>query len=325
VHPPPPDRALLWFDVRSEQVPVAIRLRAADWSGHAVGSLAVPCQQPCWFKASPDGQRLLVGEYPPEGRSPSDPDTVFDSSGRRVGTVEHGAATWADDSRHLCVLRGLEQQTPPPPTSRAELDLVDPAAAATRTVGAVVGMNGAYVHESLGIGSWNAQACSVISDRAVLSFDGEDGVHNVRVMQLSTGRILYSRDDLPASGVCGCQVERMTVNHDSTVAVESLTQGPARLRDLTGGAIAPLPAAAAVRGPVTGISWNGHRFVTGDRVVDLATGRTLWVTAAPTSLVAARPASDDVLMLVQGSTNSDYRPLIVRGDGSVVALPAGYS
>ena len=164
-HPPPTDRPLIWFEPRAQRSPVAIQLRATDWELHAMGSLAIRCQQPCWMKASPDGQRLLVGEFPPEGRRPAVPDVVFDATGRRIGTVESGwQTTWADDSRHLCVLHVLDALTTPQPSkSRAQLDLVDPANAAPRIVGTVVGVNGPFIHEGVGIGYWDVPACSALT------------------------------------------------------------------------------------------------------------------------------------------------------------------
>ncbi len=318
VHPPPTDRQLLWFEINREQSPLAIRLHATDWEGHEVGTMAFPCQAPCWVNASPDGQRVLVGEQPPEGQAPA-PDTVFDATGTRIGMLDGGGpAAWADDSRHLCVLRNaVLEATPAAATARPELDLVDSTASTSRIVATVVGMSPGYLVD------WVVLACSVSADRAVLSLDGQQGEHAVRVLQLSSGRTLHARDDQPPDGPCGCPVKSLAVDHDGTVALETLTQGGVRLRDLSTGAIPPWTAASAMRSPVFGLSWNGRRALTADGVADVATAHILWrPPSEPGYLVAARPGSDDVLVGVTGSSgNPEY---IVRNDGTEVDLPASY-
>ena len=106
---PPIDRQLLWLPISPEQDPLAVRLRALDWSGHQLGTLALPCRAPCSFAPSPDGQRVLIAERQAQGERPT-PGTVYDAHGRRVGTITDPTASWADDSRHLCLMRATGAQ-----------------------------------------------------------------------------------------------------------------------------------------------------------------------------------------------------------------------
>lgn len=65
--------------------------------------------------------------------------------------------------------------------------------------------------------------------------------------------------------------------------------------------------------------------MTGDGVVDRDTGRTLWrAPSAGIYLSTSRPGSDDVLLFAYGSSNARATGIIVRSNGSQVALPAGY-
>src|SRR5438552_7462609 len=98
---PPSGSSLLWFRDNAELG--AFVLRATDWDGRRVGGLSVSCGA-CGVLASPDGQRLLIGEQaqPAPGQGS---DRVFDSNGRLLSIVDGFQAEWADDSRHLCSLR----------------------------------------------------------------------------------------------------------------------------------------------------------------------------------------------------------------------------
>jgi hypothetical protein len=318
VHPPPQDRQLLWFGRRSEQIATAVRLHATDWDGHEVGTLAVGCLAPCWFKQSPDGQRLLVGPFLAED-APGHPADIFDASGRHLGTVDGlASAVWADDSRHVCTLRALNPSAPRSASPiHVELELAAPGAGPPRSV-AEVG-----VSIAVDSGSWNVAACSIAADRAVLSLSG-DVEHAVRVVELSSGRTLYSRDDQTQPGTCACPVSNMVVSHDGTVAVENLSLGGLRFLNLSTGATTPGPAGLSAQTQVLGLSWNGRRALTSAGVFDVPTGRLLWLApATAVGLSAERPGSDDVLVFVSAPSTSD-RLAIVRGDGSAMVFAYRY-
>jgi hypothetical protein len=323
VHPPPKDRQLLWLSKRSEQSLFDIRLHATDWDGQEVGTLAIPCLAPCWFKPSPDGQRLLVG--PPLAEdAPGPRSDFFDSSGRHIGTVEAGqSAIWADDSMHVCTLRSLNPAasgapSPPPSPSppRVELELAIPGAGSPRPV-AVIAAPTTYDH-----GSWNLIGCSVTANRAVAVVASEVQ-RAVRVVELSSGRMVYSRDDQTQPGTCACSVGNTVVSHDGAVAIENLALGGLQFRSLTTGATTHVPAGLSWQPQVLGVSWTGRRALTAAGVFDIATGRQLWrAPLAAVGLPATRPGSDDVLVYLSAGDSS--RAVIVRGDGSEVDMRDRY-
>src|SRR4029077_6125637 len=85
-------------------------------------------------------------------------------------------------------------------------------------------------------GYWEVLACSVRSNRVVVAFADRETVHDLRVVQLSTGRTLYTRDDLVAGGTCGCPIAYMVVNPNAGIAIENLVGGGIQLRSRRRGA-----------------------------------------------------------------------------------------
>lgn len=121
-------------------------------------------------------------------------------------------------------------------------------------------------------------ACSVIADRAVLAEDGPDGIGGVVVIKLSSGDVLYSRDDRCLATPLGLfPVEAMTVSGDGGLAVEQLTSGGLQLRNLSTGAVTPWPGGGQDQpASVSALFWHGRRAVTDRGVVDLGSGRAVW-------------------------------------------------
>lgn len=314
------DRQLLWFARSLDTDALALHLRAIDWHGTPIGTLTIPCRGPCSFAAAPDGERLLVYEQEPRGE-PSIPGTVYDAQGRKVGTVPDPPATWADDSRHLCKLRPTAQTTPSGP-SEAFLEVIDPAHGVGRLVASIGGANNPSA-----VGFWAVLACSATTDRAVVAFSERSGIHNVRVIQLSTGEVLYRRDDLLPGGHCGCPVVDMAVSANGELAVENLNDGRVRLRDLITGATGAWPLGDRARGsgPVLTLSWHGRLAITSDGVIDVRSGRFVW---RPPSYAFAgpglpRPGADDLLLYQSNrdATSGGPRDIIVQADGQFIELP----
>jgi hypothetical protein len=326
------DRPLLWVQPPESTALDSLRLRASDWSGNDMGTVSLHCLAPCSVDPSPDGERLLAR---PDGmqlvelsdRSASlvlQPATVYDPSGAVVGTVSSAAgddsSMWADDSRHLCVLRNVPG--PQGSITAPELDLVDTGNGNRYAVSAGSGpMTGPS--PATDFQSWSLAACSVISDRAVLTEGGTDGVGGVAVLQLSTGRLVYSRtDSLSATSPTLYPITDLTVSGDGSLAVEQLTDGSIRLRNLVSGAVIPWPGGAQNRpASVSSLSWHGLRAVSDRGVVDLTNGHVVWRPALATPISPqqdARPGSDDVVVIVGGNE------VVVRSDGSAVGLWASF-
>ena len=317
VGPPPDDRQLLWFALSTEADPFAVRVQAFDWSGHRLGALTLPCQGPCSFAASPDGQRLLVYEQLPKDQPPV-AGIVYDVNGRRLGTLANPSAIWADDSRHLCQLSGSDHPARPESSSgRAYLLIADPYQGQARFVASV-----ARLSASSDPAYWELLACSITADRAVVAISDQGGLHDLRVVQLSTGRTVYTRDDLPPGARCGCAVASLVVAADAAMAVENLVTGNVQLRKFSTGFAASWPSGSVMPGPILGLSWQGRRALTAAGIIDLSTGRILWRAPSPfsASLIARRPGSDDLLVSLSWPSGIVAREVIVQGDGRQIPL-----
>src|SRR4029077_14316555 len=192
----------------------------------------------------------------PQGE-PVQPAGVFDAAGDRLGSVVEASAWWSDDSTHLCVLRSPGgNPSPPPASSPTELDLVDPFRATRRVVATLSGLDASTLNgRTVG---WTVAACSVESDRAVLAIEDMLGVGVVRVVRISTGAIVSALDD-PTRGPGCCAVRDWALNHDAGVAIENLTRGGSRLRDLLTGQSTPWPPGASRANRAIALSWTGHR------------------------------------------------------------------
>jgi hypothetical protein len=319
VHAPPPDRALVWLAVPSEQVSTSVRLRAVDWSGHVVGAEAFPCLGPCTYLASPDGLRVAVREQPADAH-PVPPATVFTSDVRLVGSVTDSVTVWADDSRRLCTLHltaaasGAPLASPP-----SELDLVDPAAHTTHVVADLPLVEPGNTGDG-----WQVLACSTTSDRVIAAVEDQAGVRAIRVLTLSTGRTVYTSDASVDPG-CSCAIAALTVSHDGGVAIEALATGDANLVDLRTGATTRWRGRSS---PTDMLTWNGRRTVTAvghqaapNAVAEVPSGRVTWHSdQAIVAVIAARPTADDLMLDVStGMTSS--RLVIVFADGVEIALP----
>jgi hypothetical protein len=314
---PPIDRQLLWLPVSPEQDPLAVHLRAFDWNGEQLGTLAFPCPAPCSFAPSPDGQRVLIAERLAVGERPT-PGTVYDARGRRVGTISDPTARWADDSRHLCLLRAAGAPANGPPTSnQAELDILDPERGQDRVVASVDGVSSPSAPAS-----WDLLACSAKSDRAVLALSEQQGVHDIRVVRLSTGRTLYARDDLAPGASCGCPVASMEAAPNGDIVAENLVGGGAQIVSFSTGVTTPWSYGARGSDEILGLSWRGQRALTSTGIFDTSSGRLVWpaASAASVAIIASRPASEDLLLYLAGPNGSAAREVIVRGDGSSIAI-----
>lgn len=315
VGPPPTDRQLLWFPVDRPMNALAVRLQAVDWAGHQVGRVSLPCRGPCSFAASPDGQRLLVFEVPARGEPPI-AGMLYEARGTWIRTVAEPSARWADDGRHLCWLRERTVTTWTPFSSYADLVVADDKGE-IRTVATVAGTSA-----PADPGFWDLAVCGVIADRAMLVFVGQNAVHDVIVLELSTGRTIYARHDLASGGVCGCPVASTVAAPSADVAVENMAAGSIQLLDLATGTTVP-SIGTSVSGPLHRLSWRGNLALIPAGIIDVRTGRMEWVPPPPLipSLAAARPQSDDVLIDLFGPNGVGDSVVIVRGDGKEIRLP----
>jgi hypothetical protein len=321
VHPPPGDRPLFWLEASHSLT--ELRLLAFDWSGAEVGAIAPRCLAPCSFAPSPDGQRLLLA-----AQAEPAPAEIIDSAGTHVGSVSDSLGmTWSGDSRHLCVAGAPGAAAVNPAIDHVEVDIVDPATATRRLVASVPWVATAPLLEPIIV----RVSCHPAADRAVVTLWGVPGLRGMRVIELSTGRVVYSRDDTPPGSRCGCPVNFIFVSGDGSRIAENLDSG-ARLRDLSNGTVVPWIGSQPPERFVTGLSWRGglaaaSNGVTAIGLVDLVTSVLVWKAPPLTQIevVTADPGSDEVLLRVSSTMpdplSSTYT--IVRANGTVREVSSG--
>ena len=261
---PAPGVPVIWYATQPPWNPTDQRLLAVDWQGNLSGTMYPTSTL---LQQAPDGSSVLT----PDGGS-------IDGNGAAPAATPAYASTVfaADDNRSLCRVAGsgalwLE-------TGRLR--------GAMRRV-ALVGSTGARV----GI---NILACSVTSDRAVIVDNGMGGTAAVRVIALTTGRLLYQRS------YGGASVALMSTRDGRYLAEQTTTfdaQGQVATaftvirRTLDGRAMARLDDRRVLR-----FSWDGTRVVTvpilsGSDVtlLEWQTGKVIWRQAGDPAMVG-RPA-----------------------------------
>jgi hypothetical protein len=314
---PPAGQSVLWF--RDSSVQGRFVLRAVSWSGKAEGSLAVVCSV-CGVAASPDGQRLLIGDQSAPGRGP-DQDRVFNAAGKQLSVVDGFGAQWSDDSTRLCALRAPTSNEPSlQGASTTYLWMTNVSTGDRRAVALV------YADAALGQGSWTLLSCSVGADRAVVAFEA-DGVKALRVVQLSTGRTVFSGDGSRVNRACLCAISSVVVSGDGAAAVEDeAANGNVLAIDLRTGQDVRMVGSWSGRGPVLDLSWNGNLAVTPLGVYTFPSGAALWKAPLPAYLVpsGSRPHGDQLLLSLWVESATAGQPVIVLADGTLLKLPAAF-
>ncbi len=229
LHVPLPTPVILFHDpVNQDQVD------GITWDGTASGRVAASGAK-LGFTPNPAG--TLYATFADRA--------IYDRSGHLVGSYGgnmKGFGTWADDQRHYCQMVG-RSATPPASGEPASLQLGAPGET-TRTI-AQVGTVG--LDATIGIA-----ACSVLSDRTVLIQSGGQGVgtRQVWVVQLSTGRILWTRSYISDSSVVTIGASRdgqyITEAHSGAGQAPGTT-----VYSPTGSAL------GHIAGFVAGFSWDG--------------------------------------------------------------------
>jgi hypothetical protein len=261
-----------------------------------------------------------------------DGEIYLNRQGTVVGRGRGGfAPTFADDGHTVCVLA--------PATPSAESGTLylftGPADGAMR--------RGGVAGQLAGRSSVGLLACSALSDRAILIDGGPAGITALRVMAISTGRIVYQRtytveststSDIKSSHD-GRLLAELTSSNDYQHQTSVYTTVIRRAAD--GAILARLPGRRVVA-----FSWDGRRVVTaagfgaaGPNEVDLVewqTGTALWrVTRVPDGnggqpvFALARPNGAEMVVAVGTvAQSSDVDQLwLVDGAGSARQLLNG--
>jgi hypothetical protein len=257
---PPAGTPVIWYSLSSPwQGPNdPQRLVAIDWAGTLVGTMY---QTPA-IQQSPDGSIIETRD-----------GAFFDRSGapvRPASTSIYYTSLLADDNRSLCEIR------PYGASPGEEWVFIGRVAGPARPI-AQAGSMGARSSSAI-------LACSVLSDRLVLGDVGMAGITDVRVLALSSGRLLYHRAySGPSTSVISSHDGKYLAEQASTN--DSQGQPVAGLslirRTVDGQIVARIGTQRVLR-----FSWDSMRVVTvpfllgqGANDVDLVdsqTGKTLW-------------------------------------------------
>lgn len=290
-----------------------VRMLALDWSGNLVGTM----YQPVTLQ-SPDGS--IVGTA--DG-------TYLDRSGARLSELS-GSQYYpviADDNRGVCEL----SSTVGGRTMDQLWLMTGPLAGPLRAV-APVGSFGAQ--SGLGI-----IACSVLNDRAVISYGGVGGPTAVKVIALSSGRVVFQQTyTLAVSNVVSSRDGRYLAEQMPVQGSYGAPSSTVIRRTADGAIVDRLANQVVMR-----FSWDGQRVVattplqsSAPQVVTITawqTGRLLWTM--PASAVQSQPVfawaePNGGKMAIASSTQAAWpldRLWIVDADGraSLVLHEAFYA
>jgi hypothetical protein len=285
--PPPSGQNLIWYKTAGNT------FIAALWSGQPVGSIVLG---------------LLGGVQSPDGSRIWQSGIVVDQSAHPVGKMEAGKAPfWADDSRHGCKIADFGGA--PPGEGARYLFTMEPSSQLHRV--AEVGTNGL----------WNLEACSVTTDRAVVSRRAVSSVLEVDVIALSTGTVA-SRYVMEAN------VPAVAASRDGLYVAEVHTLsalgsvGSTTIRQTTDGKVL-----ATLDAEVRAFSWDSLRAVVvtrrvdgrGEtRVIDWLDGRVVWHRPFPSDWpdgsgqsplvsVLARPGNSELALQFRTGVLSDSK------------------
>ncbi|HXN02270.1 MAG TPA: Ig-like domain-containing protein [Candidatus Dormibacteraeota bacterium] len=256
---PPDGMPVIWYSAVSPYGGAAseARLVAIDWTGTMVGTVY---QTPAVLQ-SPDGTILANRD-----------GMYFDRTGatlRAASTTVYYTSALADDNRSLCEIR-------PSGSSVGEqwVFIGRPGGLARRVAQAgVIG----------GRSSIAILACSPVNDRVVLGDLGMTGLTSVRVIAISSGRVLYQRA-YPA------QSTSVISSHDGKYLAEQATNYDGQGQPVVGVTLIRRTVDGQVVGQVgkqrvLRFSWDDMRVVTGPffagtgedlALIEWQTGKTLW-------------------------------------------------
>lgn len=272
---PAPGVPVIWYGSRSPYAPQtdSQSFQAIDWQGHLAGTMD---STSAVLRQAPDGSMLFTSD-----------GNVLDRNGAPSAASGFPyVGMTADDSRSICIVgdpRGgvgggqLWLLTGP---VRGPLRRVVPA----NWVGA-------------GPGSWIV-ACSTANDRVVVATAGDRGLTTgIRVIALSTGRVLYQRSYAGlGAGIISSRdgrylAEQMPVFDAQGQPLPTVTL----IRRIADGRV----VARIDKQWVLGFSWDGMRVVTAPfftsvgprdvRLVDWQTGKVLWRQPGDSATIGVRP------------------------------------
>jgi hypothetical protein len=237
---------------------------------------------------------------------------------------------WADDGKHLCGVwypqRGWSLITRLPSTGPTSVPVaIDPDGAIVRS----------------GIIGLSVAACGLGNDRAVITRDVSGVEEHVWVVRMSDGKILahhtYAANQLAnivASGD-GALIAENSAKSSGQIAPAAPSTIVRRVSDMS--AVLTLDPSIGVLGfssdnsmaLVTTSPWAAG-VPTHMALIEVQTGRVLWRYAGSQELAGflAQPNGKGFAVMLKGTADSSMHPsvsvVMVRGDGSAIAIPGSY-
>jgi len=259
---PAPGVPVIWYATQPPWNPTDQRLLAVDWHGTLVGTMYPTSTL---LQQTPDGSAVLT----PDGGS------IDVNGGVPAATPAYASTEFAaDDSRSVCKVVG----TGPGPYWLEAGPLRGPM---RRVV--LLGSGGGRV-------GFDILACSMTSDRAVIADNGMGGTAAVRVIALTTGRLVYQRSYGAAGvGVISSRDGRYLAEQTTTFDAQGqlATAFTMIRRVVDGRTVARLDNQRVLR-----FSWDGTRVVT----VPVLSGSDLTLLEWQTSKVIWRQAGDPAMV-----------------------------
>jgi hypothetical protein len=301
---PPTSVPVIWYGTTAPWLPASDpqRLMAIDWRGNLVGTMY---QAAGYVYQVPDGSVLSTkdGGY-------------IDGNGLHFGaSASPYVGMIADDSQSVCELLWNDQLWLMTGPLRGPMRRVAPA-----------GWPGAR-------SGLNIIACSITSDRAVIADSGMAGSTAIRVIALSTGRLVYQQSYVGASvSVISSRDGRHVAEQTSTVDAQGHVSAAFTTirRIMDGRILARLDDRRVLR-----FSWDGLRVVTvpffignDATLVEWQAGKVLWRQAGdpasggrPTFAMAQPNGSAMVIAIGSQPGRGDVDQLwIVAADGQAIQV-----
>jgi len=257
---PPAGTPVIWYSLSSPWLGPGQpqRLVAIDWSGNMVGTMY---QMPA-IQQSPDGSILANRD-----------GSYLDRSGAQVRTTSppnYFSSMLADDNRSVCEIRPYGTS---PDEQWVFVGRVDGPARRVAPAGVMPARGGLSI-----------LACSVLNDRVVVGDFGMNGLAGVRVIEVSSGRLIYQRAYLnPSTSVVSSHDGKYLAEQTTTYGTEGQpVAGQTTIRRTNDGQV--VGHAGTQR--VLRFSWDDMRVVTGSlpgmspttnvELMEWQTGKTLW-------------------------------------------------
>ena len=272
---PPAGTPVIWYSLSSPWQSLADpqRLVAINWSGTVVGTMyqMPPTQQ------SPDGSVLATpsGEY-------------FDRTGRLIRTPSaptYYPSVFADDNRSLCEL-GTPGSSASPGEQWVFISRLDGASRRVAPAGVMPARGGLSI-----------LACSVLNNRVVIGDFGTNGLAGVRVLEISSGRIVFQRAyPTQSTSVVSSRDGKYLAEYTTTFDPQGLPLTAVTLirRTADGKVVANVANQRVLR-----FSWDDTRVATGPgfdglgpndvELIEWQTGKTLWRRPGNPAQQGARP------------------------------------